>query len=176
MALPHPSMNFVPLDTLTASELNQIVANILALSNGTGIGNGAIKPEHLNKTSFGSTKTIYKFDDFAYNSAEFGDAPGGVGPSVEVDVPTSGAVLVLISCGSYGSANAKMVGFAATGANSINPDQNVATRNDGATAIITSYHELLTGLNPGKTTFTLKYRGLNARFFARKITVIPLFS
>ncbi len=48
MALPHPSMNFVPLDTLTASELNQIVANILALSNGTGIGNGAVKPEHLS--------------------------------------------------------------------------------------------------------------------------------
>lgn len=50
MALPHPSMNFVPLDTLTASELNQIVANILALSNGTGIGNGAIKPEHLSSS------------------------------------------------------------------------------------------------------------------------------
>ena len=58
MALPHQSMNFVPLDTLTASELNQIVANILALSNGTGldnksvngdkIANSAVKPEHTN--------------------------------------------------------------------------------------------------------------------------------
>ena len=61
MALPHQSMNFVPLDTLTASELNQIVANILALSNGTGLdnksvngdklANSAVKPEHLHQTA-----------------------------------------------------------------------------------------------------------------------------
>ncbi len=173
MPLPNPNLEFVPLDKLTAAQLNQLVANIIALADGTGLNNKSVSASKLADNIM-KPASIYKFDDFAYNSAEFGDAPGGVGPSVEIDVPTSGAVLVLISCGSYGSGNAKMVGFAATGANSINPDQNVATRNDGATAVITSCHELLTGLNPGKTTFTLKYRGLNARFFSRKITVIPL--
>ena len=70
MALPHQSMNFVPLDTLTASELNQIVANILALSNGTGLdnksvngdklANSAVKPEHLSDdiTKLSTTERI----------------------------------------------------------------------------------------------------------------------
>ena len=33
MSLPYPSMTFVPLDVLTAEEMNQIVANIESLSN-----------------------------------------------------------------------------------------------------------------------------------------------
>lgn len=35
MSLPYPSMTFVPLDVLTAEEMNQLVANIEHLSNGT---------------------------------------------------------------------------------------------------------------------------------------------
>lgn len=174
MALPHPSMNFVPLDTLTASELNQIVANILALSNGTGIGNGAIKLEHLNKASFGSAKTIYKFDDEIYNSNTYGDLAGGAGPSVTINVPSSGSVLVMISCGIYNSQANKFVGFAASGANTIEPKDEDAARNDSKEAIVSSINAVLTGLNPGETTFTLKYKGVNARFFSRKIIVIPL--
>lgn len=44
--LPYPSMDFVPLDVLTADELDQIVANIDAVNNATvdtgNIANGAI--------------------------------------------------------------------------------------------------------------------------------------
>lgn len=39
--LPYPNMDFVPLDVLTADELDQIVANIEAINNAT-IGTGAI--------------------------------------------------------------------------------------------------------------------------------------
>lgn len=34
MSLPYPSMTFVPLDVLTAEEMNQLVANIEFLANG----------------------------------------------------------------------------------------------------------------------------------------------
>lgn len=37
MSLPYPSMVFVPLDILTAEEMNQLVANIESLSAGTGL-------------------------------------------------------------------------------------------------------------------------------------------
>lgn len=67
MALPYPSMNFVPLDILTAAEMNQLVANITSLSNGTGLANGsvgtnqiaptAVTPDKLNLTTWGSGYT-----------------------------------------------------------------------------------------------------------------------
>lgn len=44
--LPYPNMDFVPLDVLTADELDQIVANIEAINNATintgAIANGAV--------------------------------------------------------------------------------------------------------------------------------------
>ena len=61
MSLPNPNIEFVPLDKLTASQLNQLVANIVALANGTGLenksvngdklANNSIKPEHLHQTA-----------------------------------------------------------------------------------------------------------------------------
>ena len=35
MALPYPNLNFVPLDVLTADEMNQIVANYTSIYNST---------------------------------------------------------------------------------------------------------------------------------------------
>lgn len=35
MALPYPNLNFVPLDILTADEMNQIVANYTSIYNST---------------------------------------------------------------------------------------------------------------------------------------------
>lgn len=42
MSLPYPSMTFVPLDVLTADEMNQLVANIESLADGSGLDAGAI--------------------------------------------------------------------------------------------------------------------------------------
>lgn len=52
LSLPYPSLTFVPLDILTAEEMNQIVANYEFISNqfpiGTGnINNGAITSDKL---------------------------------------------------------------------------------------------------------------------------------
>lgn len=55
--LPYPSMDFVPLDVLTADELDQIVANINAVNNGSAgtaqIADGAITTQKLNSTALG---------------------------------------------------------------------------------------------------------------------------
>ena len=54
VTLPYPSMDFTPLDILTADELDQIVANYEAINNATiqtaNIANGAITGDKLSKT------------------------------------------------------------------------------------------------------------------------------
>jgi gp22 len=115
------------------------------------------------------------FADFPYNNGSaYGDGTP-VGPSVTINVPKSGNVMVALSCGMYGSTTPKMVSFQATGANSIDPSDDNAMRSDIAGAIINGNSFLLTGLNPGETTFTVKYKGAaGARFWQRKISVFAL--
>lgn len=45
MALPNPSMSFSPFAILTAEELNDLVENVEALADGTGLDDGAVTPE-----------------------------------------------------------------------------------------------------------------------------------
>lgn len=52
MSLPYPSMVFVPLDILTAEEMNQLVANIESLSSGTGLADGAITSDKIDWTTY----------------------------------------------------------------------------------------------------------------------------
>ena len=114
------------------------------------------------------------FADFPYNSNDYGDGTP-IGPSVTIKVPNSGNVMVMLSCGMYGSAAPKMASFQATGANSIAADDNNAMRSDVAGAIVIGNNFLLTELNPGATTFTVKYKGAGgARFSQRKIAVFAL--
>ena len=42
MPLPNPTMVFTPFDTLPASDLNKIVANVNSLAAGTGLNDGAV--------------------------------------------------------------------------------------------------------------------------------------
>lgn len=61
--LPYPSMDFTPLDVLTADELDQIVANIEAI-NSASIGTSAIA---------NSAITTLKVDDGAITTAKIND-------------------------------------------------------------------------------------------------------
>lgn len=45
--LPNPGMDFTPFDTLPAAELDKIVENIEALSDGSGLEDAAVTPEKL---------------------------------------------------------------------------------------------------------------------------------
>nr|DAS98219.1 MAG TPA: hypothetical protein [Caudoviricetes sp.] len=47
MPLPNPNLEFVPLDKLTAAQLNQLVANIIALADGTGLNDKSISANKL---------------------------------------------------------------------------------------------------------------------------------
>ena len=58
--LPYPSMDFVPLDVLTADELDQIVANINAVNNGTAgtaqVADSAITTAKINNNAVSTSK------------------------------------------------------------------------------------------------------------------------
>jgi hypothetical protein len=54
MALPNPGMDFVPLDVLTAAEMDDLVENIEALADGTGMNNDSIPATAINFGGAGS--------------------------------------------------------------------------------------------------------------------------
>lgn len=79
--LPYPSMDFTPLDVLTADELDQLVANINAVNGGTAgtsqIADGAITTAKLASSAVSSTKI---------------DWPTIIGTIVDSDVAGSGYI------------------------------------------------------------------------------------
>lgn len=104
-----------------------------------------------------------------------------VGPTVTVNVGPSG--MVLISVGARGSSSSAggwwLMSYAASGANTISASDNYAAGFRCATAsdeVVSYYTKLLTGLTPGITTFTCKYRAVagTATILIRNISVVPL--
>lgn len=76
LTLPYPSMNFVPLDILTAAEQNQLVANIEYIANqfpiaSANIGSQAVKSSNIDWSSATSTivtpSTNFGFGTIANN-------------------------------------------------------------------------------------------------------------
>jgi hypothetical protein len=49
--LPNQNMDFVPLATLPAADLDKLVDNIESLADGTGIGDGAITADKIDWTT-----------------------------------------------------------------------------------------------------------------------------
>lgn len=85
LTLPYPSMNFVPLDVLTAAEQNQLVANIEYIANqfpitNANIGSAAVKSQNIDWTTIGliasktgtgaSTETITQTANYTFNTIE----------------------------------------------------------------------------------------------------------
>ena len=140
------------------------------------------------------------------NSTSWGDLTGAeVGPEVEIRVGASGRVLAFWSC-EFGQTtatgtgtlqpqrkNTPHVGVALSGANTATPNEwealnanvnfTTLTGDDAATVefwLQAGTMHLYSGLNPGLTTFTMKYRhdGLtpaaDSNFSAREIAVFAL--
>lgn len=64
MSLPNPSMNFTPFDPLPASDLNDLVENIEALADGTGLNDDAVTAPKLvgiDKSNLTTDSNPYKF-------------------------------------------------------------------------------------------------------------------
>lgn len=123
------------------------------------------------------------------SSTTFGDL-ATVGPSATVTIRPSGKALVIVSVqmgsSSVGTTIGAATAFEASGATTLGTSsaRSVSWYEDhGAVTSATRVDQFggtfyVVGLDPGLTTFTLKYRsqvtGLNADFADRVIVVIPL--
>jgi hypothetical protein len=102
-----------------------------------------------------------------------------VGPTVTVDVPDSGNVLVLLTASlAYSGPNGIAMGYDVSGANTIAASVNQALLNQvasGATNLRATHAVLLQDLFPGSTTFTAKYVALGgtAQFASRSLAIVP---
>ena len=105
-----------------------------------------------------------------------------VGPTVTLTIPASGRVLVSVTSGMTGSSGAVscFMSFAGAGANNITGvDANAITLASG-TLQRASASSVLSGLSPGSTTFTGKYKregggsSATCTFVNRSIMAIPL--
>lgn len=99
MALPYPSMSFVPLDILTAAEMNNLVANITSLAvDGSGFTDNAIPLSKLASINYSTTevdtgqkwvdgKTIYK------KTINFGALPNATSKKVAHNIASFSRVI-----------------------------------------------------------------------------------
>lgn len=64
MPLPNPGMNFTPFDPLPASDLNDIVENVEALADGSGLDANSVGASNLAPDAilFGSAEITSSFD------------------------------------------------------------------------------------------------------------------
>lgn len=185
MPLPNPGQSFDPFDTLPASDLNDMVENIEALADGSGLDDGAIETDQIddeaitpNKLGLGAQTATVAADQPTVNTTYVDLSTPG--PSVTVTIGDHGMAILILSCDTNNNGqNHDFMSFAASGANTIAATDAVAFRYSSWVA--SSPHQasrvkLLTGLAPGSTTFTAKYRttGSTGNFSNREITVIPL--
>lgn len=106
-----------------------------------------------------------------------GGSPG-TNPSVTVDIGANGLALVVIYAAIFNSAggNSNNMAFGVSGENVIAADYHNGISSYGTLTNRVGGTFLLTGLEPGSTTFTLYYRvsGGTGTFSDRKISVVPL--
>ena len=72
LALPYPSLVFVPLDVLTADEMNQIVANYEFISNQFPIDSDNIDPETLGELAYLPNDTITLYGIYMFSTTAAG--------------------------------------------------------------------------------------------------------
>lgn len=165
----------------SASKWNILGTNDASFNDGTGIGDNAILNRHLSNGIVTPNEldldpaNSFVFTDQSTTSTSYTDL--ATVQSVTVVIGANGLAYVDWSAGLYNVAGQKYCGVALSGANTVAANDNESIRNDAATfAGIQSRAKLFTGLTPGSTTFTLKFRTASgtANFFSRNLLVIPL--
>jgi hypothetical protein len=123
-----------------------------------------------NSVAASETSTLTAYGDLAT-----------IGPSITLPVPASGRVLITVSSQMLGSSASTscFMSFVATGANSIAAADANAVILAAGSVQRASATDVLSGLAPGSTTFTAKYRvsgggAANCAFATRSIMGIPL--
>lgn len=179
MALPNLAMSFSPFAILTAEEMNDLVENIEALSDGSGLADGAVTPNKLDTGADAAyTANAGTTTSTSYTSTL---TSGGTNPAVTVTVGANGLALVSVKAGlaNSGADGTAWVSFAVSGASTVAASDANAVNSRLTTATATQnlgFTLLLTGLTPGSTTFTMQYRtGSNTGTFSnRHLAVVPL--
>lgn len=128
----------------------------------------------------GITKATPVATDETVSGGVYGDTPT-VGPLTQVNIGDSGRLMVVVSCTmTVTDANdGGFMSFALSGANTLAPSDDMAFQ--FFPKVTGAYHrgsyvELLSGLTPGLTTVTAKYKtsGADITFKDRKLTAWPM--
>ena len=180
MSLPQDNSPLVAFDPLPASDLNNMRTNIGALSDGTGLEDGAVTADKLALGAQTASESSSGTTTSSSFTATLGGSPG-TNPSVAVNV-TTGTVMVIITAQTFSSINGAgvAVGVDISGANTEAADLVTSLRHTGSGDVrpmTMSKVRYITGLSNGSTTFTLQYRqvgGGTATISSRELTVIPL--
>lgn len=98
--LPYPNMDFVPLDILTADELDQIVANIEAI-NSVSIGTSAIANNAITKAKIDFSTMGAVWSSFYFSGASLSDQTVSVetlkGTNLSIRISAGGTAVRIIS-------------------------------------------------------------------------------
>lgn len=102
MPLPNPGMTFTPFDPLPASELNDIVENIEALADGSGLNTGALSANPLATDADATGLGLYEIARNTLGSAgdviSLGSLPAKKYLQVRAVLnPTGGAINALLT-------------------------------------------------------------------------------
>lgn len=158
----------------SAAKWNTLGTNDASFNDGTGIANAAITASKLSTGASSAsvlsaqTTTSTSFTDLAT-----------AGPAVTVTIGANGLALVILSAelANNTAGDYAVMGFAASGANTIAASADRALFSQGTNDLGHSWAYLATGLTAGSTTFTAKYEvitGGTATIGRRYISVIPL--
>jgi hypothetical protein len=175
---PQASQVNTPLTTIYDEFNGNITAVNLANNAVTTakVADGAITP---NKQAMGAQYAEVTTSQSVTNTS-YVDL-GTVGPSVTVTVPASGKVFITFGANMLvgTSGNSSRMTYSMSGANTIAASDGVALRAITSTTVSgSSYVQgIISGLTPGVTTITMKYRSGpagSATWADRTLTVIPI--
>lgn len=103
--LPYPGKAYSPFDILTAEELNEDVANIESLADGTGIGDGSVTTAKLDLTSFNPPYAVKEFSNATGNYTT-----GGLTSLQQID-PTKAKTSITLRSGKLVRVDLYMTGL-----------------------------------------------------------------
>lgn len=170
-ALPNSSYPYIILAQVAVAAGATTITN----SNITGLR------QLMSPTAFSSSLRSGLIITDEYTASTIVTDLATVGPSAQVNVGQSGMVLAVMSAAIYNISVGQFsyMYLTSTGANFVNPNATNLLLNKSSAAnsdIRASYVGILSGLNPGLTTFLARYAvgGGTGHFYTRELTVMPL--
>jgi len=165
-----------PDGTLKANAVDSTAVVADSIITTAKLADGAVTSAKL---AHGEAQAAYTATSETTSSGTYVDL-ATVGPAVTTTVGASGKALLIITSDSFNGSTAGycFISFVASGANTIAATDTMAYKNKNSVngqELGMSYSVLLTGLTPGSTTFTLKYKSTvgTSTFTNRRLAVLP---